>query len=55
MTTYLERDVLVSEADLKFLTSVLVLLWPFGIVFPVVRVSQLHPRLFLHPFFGIVL
>lgn len=55
MKTYLERDVFVSKTDLKFLTPVLVLLWPFGIVFPVVRVSQLHPQLFLRPFYGIVL
>ena len=39
LTTYLEGDVLVSETDLELLTSVLILLWPFGIVFPVVGVS----------------
>lgn len=33
--TNLEGDVLVAQPNLKFLSAVLVLLWPFGVVFPV--------------------
>jgi hypothetical protein len=32
---YFERDMLVTKPNFKLLTSVLVLLWPFGVVFPV--------------------
>jgi hypothetical protein len=31
----LERDVLIAQANFKFLSTVLVLLWPLGVVFPV--------------------
>lgn len=59
MTTYLERNVLVSETDLKFLTSVLVLLWPFRIILPVARVSyhmmDYFSTLCLEPYFKISL
>ena len=33
--TYLKRDVLVTKTNLKLLTSILILLRPFRIVFPV--------------------
>jgi hypothetical protein len=32
-TTHLKGDVLIAQPDLKFLFSVFVFLWPFGIVF----------------------
>lgn len=31
---YFKRDVLVTKPNLQLLTPVLVLLWPFGVVFP---------------------
>ena len=36
---YLERDMLTSQPDLKLLASVLVLLWPLRVVFPIGFVS----------------
>ena len=39
MQAYLEGNVFVSEANLKFLLSILVLGWPFCVVFPVPPVS----------------
>lgn len=35
--TDLERNVLVAQSDLKFLSSVLVLLWPLCVILPACR------------------
>lgn len=39
--SYFKRDVLATHPDLEFLSSILVLLWPLRIIFPVEVVSGL--------------
>jgi hypothetical protein len=40
LSTHLKVDVLIANPDLEFLLAVLVLLWPFLVVFPVILVRE---------------
>lgn len=48
--TNLERYVIIAQADLELLPPVLVLLWPFGIVFPILNGQKLFPRCWVETF-----
>lgn len=40
MSTHLKVDVLITNPDLELLLAVLVLLWPFLVVLPVILVRE---------------